>query len=53
MEEVIKEYIKNMLIIEVLPEWTPSYEGIILYDKQNHNFVGGDGIGWVIIREEN
>ncbi len=51
MEEVIKNYIKSMFV-SVLPEWEPAYEGVLLYDAQNHAWVGGDSIGWVIIKEE-
>ena len=51
MEDVIKDYIKRMFVT-VLPEWTPNYEGILLYDIQNHTWIGGDSIGWVVIKEE-
>ena len=51
MEEVIKDYIKNMFST-ILPDWDPSYEGVLLYDIQNNTWVGGDSIGWVIIKEE-
>jgi hypothetical protein len=51
MEDVIKDYIKRMFVT-VLPEWTPNYEGVLLYDIQNHTWVGGDSIGWVVIKEE-
>ena len=51
MEEVIKDYIKNMFTA-VLPEWDPSYEGVFLYDIQNHTWVRGDSIGWVVTKEE-
>lgn len=51
MEDVIKEYIKNMFAT-TLPEWDSSYEGVLLYDIENHTWVGGDSIGWVTIKEE-
>ena len=51
MEDVIKVYIKNMFA-STLPEWDSSYEGVILYDTENHNWVGGDSIGWIVINEE-
>lgn len=51
MEDEIKNYIRNMFA-SVIPEWDPSYEGVLLYDIENHTWVGGDAIGWVIIEEE-
>lgn len=51
MEDEVKVYIKNMFAA-TLPEWDPSYEGVLLYDVENHRWVGGDSIGWVIIEEE-
>ena len=51
MEEELINYIKNMFASS-LPEWDPSYEGVLLYDVENHRWVGGDNIGWVIIEEE-
>jgi len=51
MEDVIKDYIKNMFAT-ILPEWDPNYEGVLLYDIQTHTWVGGDGIGWIKIKEE-
>jgi hypothetical protein len=51
MEEPVKIYIKNMLSSE-LPEWDPSYEGVLLYDIENHRLLAGDAIGWVVIEEK-
>jgi hypothetical protein len=51
MEDEVKVYIKTMFTT-TLPEWDPSYEGVLLYDIENHRWVGGDSISWVIIEEE-
>jgi len=51
MEEVIKDYIKRMFTF-ILPPWEPKYEGVLIYDIQQHNWVGGDSIGWVVIKKE-
>lgn len=51
MEDVLKDYIKTMFAT-TLPEWNINYEGVLLYDKDNNTWVGGDSLGWVIIEEE-
>jgi len=48
MEQDLQEYIKVMFK-SARPEWNPSYEGVILYDMENHVWIGGDDIGWVIL----
>ncbi len=51
METELRDYIKNMFK-STRPEWDSSYEGVILYDSENHVWVGGDSTGWVEIKEE-
>jgi len=51
MEQVIVDYIKNMFST-TRPEWSPEYEGVLLYDKDNHIWIGGDSVGWVEFEEE-
>jgi len=33
----------------IRPEWDSSYEGVLLYDIENHVLIGGDDMGWVEI----
>jgi hypothetical protein len=51
MEQVIVDYIKNMFSTP-RPEWSSAYEGVILYDTDNHIWIAGDAFGWIELEEE-
>lgn len=49
MEDVIINYIKDMFGSN-RPTWTSEYEGVLMYDKEAHVWIGADDIGWVEIK---
>ena len=51
MEISVRDYIKNMFVVESRPTWTAYYEGVILFDQENHVWICGDSIGWIEIQE--
>jgi len=52
MEIAVRDYIKNMLAVDIRPDWDSSYEGVILFEKSSHLFVCGDSFGWIELSDE-
>jgi hypothetical protein len=49
MDQNVLNYIKKMFAMETTPTWSPSYEGVIFYDKTLKRWVIGRNDGWQII----